>query len=276
MLLTVGGLLVIAGLWFALVTPNSHTYSLPAYGNQPLANTNIQSATNDNTANTNQAESNINIANTNATVSPTNTSANTNSAISAAALPGYKYVMTTFFWVGEPETASNGYISNVASAWDAKWMEHYGGEDIGTSRCGYTPCAFTPKENPFYVALPYNDLDPSGQRKATASQIPWFSVEQSQKSLLKNHWVEMVFNNRTCYGQLEDVGPTEHDDFAYVFGNAAPINQFGAKAGLDVSPAVRDCLGMKDNGLVNWRFVDASDVPDGPWKQTVTTSGVQW
>lgn len=276
MLSAAGGLIVIAGLWFALVTPNSHTYSLPAYGNQPLANTNASSTTNDDTGNSNRAETNSNTVATN-TATPTNSTAvNTNSSTAATALSGYKLVMTTFFWVGEPETASNGYISNVASAWDAKWMEHYGGEDTGTSRCGYAPCAFTPKENPFYVALPYNDLDPKGQRKASASQVPWFSVAQNQKSILKNHWVEMVFNNRTCYGQLEDVGPTEHDDFSYVFGDATPINQFGAKAGLDASPAVRDCLGMKDNGLVNWRFVDETAVPDGPWKQTITTSGAQW
>ena len=30
---------------------------------------------------------------------------------------------------------------------------------------------------------------------------------------------------------------------------------------------------MNDNGLTAWRFVDAADVPAGPWMEIVTTSG---
>jgi hypothetical protein len=30
---------------------------------------------------------------------------------------------------------------------------------------------------------------------------------------------------------------------------------------------------MTDNALTEWRFVDASEVPDGPWTEIVTASG---
>lgn len=189
---------------------------------------------------------------------------------------GYRTVTATFFWVGEQPTADNAYIANVASAWDGHWQDHFGGVDLGTDRCGYYPCSFTPQENPFYVALPYNDLTEQGQRKSSARRIPWFAAEQEKKSVLKNHWVEVRVSGRSCYGQWEDVGPFESDDVDYVFGTAEPKNQFNQKAGIDLSPAMRDCLGMKDNGLVEWQFVDDESVPAGPWSAIVTTSAVRW
>jgi hypothetical protein len=92
--------------------------------------------------------------------------------------------------------------------------------------------------------------------------------------LLKNRWIEILLDGRSCFAQWQDVGPCNEDDFAFVFGNATkPRNTFDAKAGLDVSPAVWHYLGMNDNGLTAWRFVDARDVPAGPWTEIVTTSG---
>lgn len=48
---------------------------------------------------------------------------------------------------------------------------------------------------------------------------------------------------------------------------------------LDVSPALNGCLGFAalDGALdrVDWRFVEAADVPPGPWWRLVTTSGVR-
>ena len=37
------------------------------------------------------------------------------------------------------------------------------------------------------------------------------------------------------------------------------------KAGIDVSPAVRDYLGLKSGGKLHWRFVEFGGVPRGPW-----------
>ena len=36
-------------------------------------------------------------------------------------------------------------------------------------------------------------------------------------------------------------------------------------AGIDVSPALRDYLGLRSLDLVDWRFVEQAEVPTLPW-----------
>jgi len=36
-------------------------------------------------------------------------------------------------------------------------------------------------------------------------------------------------------------------------------------AGLDVSPAVRDYLGLNETDVTDWKFVEFKEVPRGPW-----------
>jgi hypothetical protein len=50
-----------------------------------------------------------------------------------------------------------------------------------------------------------------------------------------------------------------------VFGNERPKCNLNKGAGLDVSPAVRDYLGLKQTDVTDWRFVEFSEVPRGPW-----------
>lgn len=186
-------------------------------------------------------------------------------------------IITTFFFVGEPSDASNAFIPNAASAWDDRWEQHYGGVDDPAHRNGYLPAAFTPGENPFYFALPYDDLNGQGLRKANARRvIPWARHTQVAPgdSLLKNHWIQIVAHGKAAYAQWEDVGPSLTDDAAYVFGTARPGNTNLSHAGLDVSPAVHDFLGLGDVSRTRWRFVPDDQVPEGPWKQVVTTSHV--
>lgn len=193
----------------------------------------------------------------------------------ASAASAFKATMTTYFFVGEPADASNDFIQNSESFWDEEWKEHFGGADDPSDRCGYRPCGFTPLENPFYFALPYADYDQNGDLKPSAHSVPWY--RPGMTVVLKNHWIEVTHNGHTCYGQWEDVGPDNEDDFAYVFGSSlTPTNTFGEKAGLDVSPALWDCLGMADNDITSWKFVDESAVPAGPWKDIVTSSGSTW
>jgi len=110
------------------------------------------------------------------------------------------------------------------------------------------PAGFTPKENPFYVALPYGEFEEDNSLKHAARSVPWYRPGVSP--LLKNRWVEIRRGEQSCFAQWEDVGPCNEDDFDYVFGEAAtPLNSFDAKAGLDVSPAVWHHLGMTDNGI---------------------------
>lgn len=74
------------------------------------------------------------------------------------------------------------------------------------------------------------------------------------------------YGNRVCYAQWEDCGPFQTDDVEYVFGNARPSNGKNNGAGLDISPAVRDYLGIRSGGRCDWRFVDVGEIPDGPWR----------
>ena len=139
------------------------------------------------------------------------------------------------------------------------------------------PSAFTPKENPFYFALPYSDIDDNGNRKATAINCPNYPAMKNQPySWCKNSWIAIHHNGKVVYAQWEDTGPYEEDDTAYVFGSAAPKNKRDAKAGLDVSPAVRDYLNLQDVDKCDWGFVPAASVPSGPWSQIKTTGLGDW
>ena len=80
----------------------------------------------------------------------------------------HKNITSTYFWIGEPADSDNGYIPNSENSWDINWMAHYGGVDNPNNRNGYFPAGFTPKENPFYFALPYNDFDENGKRRQSA------------------------------------------------------------------------------------------------------------
>jgi hypothetical protein len=185
----------------------------------------------------------------------------------------FKVTMTTLFWVGEPSNAENAFIPNDQSYWDKDWQENYGGVDDPLRRSGHWPADFTPRQNPFYVALPYGEFNERGDAlKRNARHVPWY--RSGLDPLLKNRWVEISRGGRSCFAQWQDVGPCGEDDFEFVFGRAStPRNTFDARAGLDVSPAVWHHLGMHDNGLAAWRFAEAGDVPEGPWTEIVTTLG---
>lgn len=195
------------------------------------------------------------------------------SANQPAASGWHDNIITTIFWTGEAADASNNYISNSPSAWDGNWSANFGGLDDPDNRNGYYPAAFTPRENPFYFALPYNDLNLNGTRKASASNCP---NKSNTISWCKNAWIKISKNGKVAYAQWQDVGPLQEDDVDYVFGTARPKNTWGAKAGLDVSPAVRDYLGLSGIDTTSWAFVPASAVPAGPWKNIVTTSQGGW
>ena len=192
--------------------------------------------------------------------------------------PIHEDISVTFFWVGESANGENGFISNKASAWDDKWLEHYGGVDNPNNRNGSFPSGFIPKENPFYFALPYNDFNENGNRKSNSNRIYWYNEKNfsETESICKNRWIKITKGNLTAYAQWEDVGPFNENDVNYVFGNSEPENKINNNAGLDVSPAVHDYLNLEDIDVVDWQFVDFSDVPEGPWKEIITTSQIFW
>ncbi|MDF1811279.1 MAG: hypothetical protein P1V20_03670 [Verrucomicrobiales bacterium] len=178
-------------------------------------------------------------------------------------------IVTTLFWVGEKATRNNP-VPNTASSWDPKWSKNFGGFDDPDkeNRSGWLPKNFIPKQNPFYIALPYNDTAKL-KTKATAREcVPWFeeAFYRDGKSVVKGRWIAIRRGDKVCYGQWEDCGPFETDDWEYVFEGKRPNTRGNGGAGLDVSPAIRDYLGFKWNALCDWRFVELHEIPDGPWK----------
>ena len=197
----------------------------------------------------------------------------TNSAKAVKAVAKEKFpwkhnIVTTVFWIGEKPTANNP-TPNKSSSWDKQWTVSYGGFDNPdpSARRGYVPAKFTPKQNPFYCALPYNDKAREGHRPEAPQVVPWFkdAYRGPAVSTCKDRWIAIRKGGKTVYAQWEDAGPFRTDHWQYVFGNERPKPNLNKGAGLDVSPAVRDYLEIGDTDVTDWRFVDFSEVPQGPW-----------
>ncbi|WP_240665801.1 hypothetical protein [Agromyces sp. LHK192] len=217
----------------------------------------------------------------------------------ADAHPWHTGIVATTFWVGEVFDPSAPDGSQEVSTYDSGWMASYGGCDgvvtagscgteVRSEHDGWFPTSMTPLENPFYLDLPFDDVHDPGAFAMRGDVVPWAGepeyrdlVDDPSASLMKNRWVELRANGATCFGQVEDAGPGRYDDAAYVFGadDARPANRRFNGAGLDVSPALNGCLRFTeldgDGDRVDWRFVEAADVPPGPWLRIVTTSGVR-
>lgn len=217
-------------------------------------------------------------------IPPTKSTSATSST--ASAYPWHDNILATQFYIGE--TGLSG-----TTAWDCHAVNHYGGIDSPFGRDGYNP-KFTPKENPFYLALPYTDIGEDGTHK---KNIPWYDAKLDKGdnySFVKNRWVEMKRDDKICYGQWEDsltpdildpttgkrIGYGKPNHFDYVFGSASTTHP-----GIDISPALSDCLGMRDpndkqfghtDAPVSWKFVSDGDVPSGAWKNFITVTPVSW
>lgn len=206
----------------------------------------------------------------------------------------HRRIPATTFWVGEVFDAKAADGSQRISTYDSRWMKHYGGCDGRVrkgvcrterrrARNGWFPKRMRPKQNPFYLDVPFDDVnDPIGFR-TRCQVIPWAKTQAPHRcrdrnySYLKNRWVKLTGRSgRVCYGQVQDAGPGHYHDAAYVFGGARPANRRYGAAGLDVSPALNGCLGFRRlNGtgdLVTWQFVDRPG--RGPWLRKVTRRGV--
>jgi hypothetical protein len=201
------------------------------------------------------------------------TSANVAGYDAVAALPstsGWKEnIITTIFWVDKKPSGNNAVPGS--SSWDSNRFADYGGYDNPdpAARRNFRPVAFVPRLNPFYCALPYNDLTREGTKPEAKLMIPWFkqAFVQEGHSVCKDHWVAIRHGSRVAYAQWEDCGPFRTDHFQYVFGNDRPLPNLNGGAGLEVSPAVRDYLEMNaTKDVCSWRFVDSSEVPAGPWQ----------
>ncbi|HEY5855549.1 MAG TPA: hypothetical protein VIW24_16250 [Aldersonia sp.] len=216
----------------------------------------------------------------------------------AAGYPWHSDIVATTFWVGEILDPNTTDGSQMISTYDANWYESYGGCDgvVVGGECeteprspanGFFPSAMQPLQNPFYLDLPFDDINNSAAFAQRDAVVPWasrpeFATHSGDRSFsyMKNRWVELRKGDRVCFGQVQDAGPARYDDADYVFGSndERPANRRFNGAGLDVSPALNGCLGFSQlNGQsdrVDWRFVDDEDVPPGSWTRIVTTSQV--
>jgi hypothetical protein len=178
-------------------------------------------------------------------------------------------ITASVFWVGEKASERNP-TPNHASAWDPNWQINYGGVDHPSSRSGYLPAGFKPRMNPFYVALPYDDLAPGDEPNAQAAHVvPWYwkAYKGPWSSTCKGKWLAIHYRGKVCYAQWEDCGPFHADDWQYVFKGHAPKPNPNGNAAIEVSPAVRDFLAIRSGYRVSWKFVQQDEVPNGPWSQ---------
>ncbi|HEV8445437.1 MAG TPA: hypothetical protein VGQ44_01410 [Gemmatimonadaceae bacterium] len=104
------------------------------------------------------------------------------------------------------------------------------------------------------------DVTSSGYR---IDAVVAFVALPSVRALQRFVRVTNPATGRSTLAQVLDVGPHFTHDDAYVFGTARPGAETGRKgdgtpmngAGIDLSEAVWDALGMTDNGPVDWTFV---------------------
>jgi hypothetical protein len=178
-------------------------------------------------------------------------------------------IVTTTFWIGEP-AGGNNPVHNVSSSWDLNWMQSFGGFDNPNpgARRNFIPANFVPRQNPFYIALPYNDVTRGTTKPEAKVVIPWFrdTFVEEGKSVCRDRWVAIRNSSgKVCYAQWGDCGPFRTDHWQYVFGSEKPKPNLNQGAGLDISPAVRDFLGLNGTDVTDWKFVEFNEVPKGPW-----------
>ena len=119
-------------------------------------------------------------------------------------------IAATIFWIGE-QAAENNPVPNDKSSWDVNWQENYGGvdtPDTGERTYEFIPKKFVPGQNPFYIALPYNDIVSSGNTKPEAKlMIPWIKKRTPGPggTVCKSQWLALRYGGRVCYAQWEAV-----------------------------------------------------------------------
>jgi len=177
-----------------------------------------------------------------------------------ATYPLHTHVISTTFYVGEV-IGSCGICSQVRSYYDDWWAVHWSNQNSGKLASGgcagsplggcngawqgatctteqtfgpsYFPNHMMPKENPYYLDLPYGDTNSQSALSSRCSLIPWAHqidpagahCADSSFSYLKNRWVKITYagnrntgavaNGATCYAQIEDVGPGPTNDSTY-------------------------------------------------------------
>ncbi len=129
-----------------------------------------------------------------------------------------KEFVTTLFWIGKSMKKAHGTRLGQppTEGLTEPKKEFFAGNQ--------TRQRFVPRQNPFYVALPYNDLIRNQFRPEAPLVIPWFQQTYTGPgvSVCRHRWVAIRKGDRTCYAQWEDCGPYREDHFQYVFQDERP------------------------------------------------------
>lgn len=193
----------------------------------------------------------------------------------------HTHIKTTYVSAGAPAGAGDLGQTNTEARWYNDWTKHQCGVDLKGTRTIVLPGC----DNLYYFALPCSDVGMDGNwDRAVIAKSPW-KQSTPESSAFKNHWIAVTYGSKTVYAQWEDTGPYYQSDCDYVFGQKRPAQE-GPEAinaefsALDISPrAFADLTGGNlDIGEIqtSWVFVPDDQVPDGPWRQNVTTSGPDW
>jgi len=72
-----------------------------------------------------------------------------------------------------------------------------------SARRDYIPVAYIPKQNPFYCALPYNDVTKDQFKPEAQLVIPWFkqSYTGPGQSVCRHRWIAIRKGNRAAKTQ---------------------------------------------------------------------------
>jgi len=175
-------------------------------------------------------------------------------------------IVTTVFWVGEQAGGNNR--SKLQKFLDFNWSENYAEPILRFQRTAQLhPNCFYSQAKPLLLCFTVHDVT-HGQFKPEAPLvIPWFKHEYRGRGSRYAEIDGLPFVRQShllcAMGRLRSVS---HDHFQYVFGNERPKPNLNHGAGLDVSPAVRDYLGLAPTDVTDWQFVEVRDVSSGPWR----------
>jgi hypothetical protein len=148
------------------------------------------------------------------------------------------------------------------------------GPEIAANHCDIEATVFGGSDDPNNSAYPPYELL-NGDRDDFVS-LPYsfnFDLFPDNPPMVRVYCGEL-----SAVGQVADKGPWTTDDVAYVDGTSRPIAEicFNAKqplpsgpnkgkvpsnkAGIDLSPALAEKIGLKGKGMVNWEFVTDGSV----------------
>ena len=194
----------------------------------------------------------------------------TSLATSTPRYPWKTNIVTTVFWIGEQPTENNP-VPNNKSSWDANWTSNYGGYD--TPGCLVAPQLHPGLVRPAPESILLSRCRTTTLPTASSNRKPrWLFPGSSNPIPSRANLSARIAGSRSAKATASAMrngkiaGPFRTDHFQYVFQNERPKPNLNRGAGLDVSPAVRDYLGLPPTDVTDWQFVEVRDVPPGPWR----------